>query len=177
MHVPNIARAFASFNRTYRPKNAFRRHPKGRPPQPERPRNFIRYRDPQGRFALSYPRNWTLRRGGGVQISSAALGSFVRVDLVPDEPQFWKQLARDMEAGGARTRIRSHGGHHPVHVKGTVQVRGTWFDWDAFAWPLGKLRVILSLGNVVDPRRSATIERYEDGILASIRRAFVVRGG
>lgn len=51
------------------------------------------------------------------------------------------------------------------------------FDWKAWARPSGDLRVVLSLGNVVDPARGSMLERSEDRTLEAIRRSFRVFSG
>ena len=171
-----MASAFRSFNRTYRSKNAFRSRGDSTPSVPAGPpRNFVRYKDPKGIFELNYPSDWSLQKKEGVQVSSERLGSFARVDIRPDTPHFWDHLKQDFAEAGEEVEYLTRNGSHPIHVRGKVRAKGMNFMWDAYAYALGNNRLILSLGNVVDPRRSKAIERYEDSVLAAIRRYFRAR--
>lgn len=176
MMVSGMGRTFNAINRSYKPRNAFRSRSGRKSTVPSGPpKSFTTFRDPQGRFVLDYPADWKLRTGDGIQVTSARLGSFARVDILPDCPRFWENLKEQLIRAGGSVRFRTRNGSRPVHVRGKIHVGRTDFDWDAYAYRLGKTRVVLSLGNVVDPGRSAAIERYEDGVLASIRRHFLVR--
>ena len=76
---------------------------------------------------------------------------------------------------GARVKIEKRNGSKPVHVRGKVETASTRFAWNAYAYKRGEQKIILSLGNVIDRSRSKTLERYEDRILAGIRRQFSVK--
>ena len=140
-----------------------------------RPDSFKTYRDPKGLFVLEYPSDWTLRRGRTVQVNSDRLGSFARVDVVPFTSTLWRDLMAAMAREGTRVTIEKRNGSKPVHVRGKVKVSSTRFSWNAYAYRNKDQKIILSLGNVIDSRRSRMIERYEDRVLAAIRREFSAR--
>lgn len=142
-----------------------------------RPISFVRYRDPEDRFELSYPAEWKLNPDLGVHASSALLGSFVRVDVVEESTEIWKQLGLEAAQAGGALQVRSHRPGSPEVVTGHLVVGETRFSWSGCAWRINGVKVILSLGNVLDPARSRAIESYEDRILSAIRRHFKLGPG
>lgn len=138
------------------------------------PRSFRTYRDPDERFELGYPAEWRLKRDGGVHVSSARMGSFARVDVVPAGADFWSFLERAVDLERGTFRMDSHRGGR---ARGVIRMAGLRFAWDGTVHPLGDRSVVLTLGNVLDSRRNRSIEAYEDRVFAAIRRSFKLGPG
>lgn len=141
------------------------------------PPGFKTYRDPQGRFRLSYPGNWKLHRSGAVHVVSEQIGSFARVDPFRGSREVWDEIQESFRQAGGKVKIESRRGTDPEVVKGWIKMDGRRFDWEARAYSIPTGTLVLSLGNVVDKRRGRAIERYEDGVLRAIRRHFKVTAG
>ena len=137
------------------------------------PKSLVTWKDPAGRFELWYPSSWRLTNVGGVMARSASIGSFARVDVVESPTGLWGDVVRALEAAGAMVQLR----HRPTETRlhGEVDLDSVHFRWDAYAHPVQGGVAVLSLGNVVDAKRGRTLERYEDVMLATIRRHFTAR--
>lgn len=136
------------------------------------PITFVTYHDPLGRFQLSYPSDWALERTGGIHVYSLHLGSFAHVSLLPASGCLCELLEREMARAGGKAELRTTREQHPECIRGTLSHKKYLYACDAKAWIQGKKKVVLFIGNVTKPQRSAGIERYEDRILAAIRRYF-----
>lgn len=133
---------------------------------------FQRYEDPAGRFKLGYPSSWTLQTHHGVHVSSPRLGSFVRVEVLPASAALWTHVEQALaDAGISATIVPCD----DQHVRGTLVVAPTRFAWEAWAYPCGEERLILSVGSVLDRPPSGSLLRYEDRVLKAIRKSFRVR--
>lgn len=64
----------------------------------------------------------------------------------------------------------------PKQVRGKLQIGGTRFAWNAYAYEHKSETVVLFTANVVDSERSTKIERFEDKVLEGIRREFKILG-
>ncbi len=137
----------------------------------EPPPSFACHEDPRERFTLSYPGDWILTKRNGVHAASPRIGTFVHVEVLADTLDPWAFLVEDAKASGAvldglRTR--------EDRASGTLVAGDYRFEWEARRFPRGSERIILATGNVADAKRSRAIERYEDVVLAAIRRYFRV---
>ena len=139
-----------------------------------KPKSFISYEDPGKRFELHYPSTWTLKKQNGIHISSSEIFSFARVDTGANAKQVWRDIRQHIEQMGGSMKIAKHTPGKPESVRGEVVLGNIRFRYDGYAWNLGKEVVVLSLGNVIDPKRSRGIEKMEDTILSGIRRHFCV---
>ena len=139
-----------------------------------KPKNFISYEDPKKRFELHYPSDWTLEKHNGIHISSSKIFSFARVDVGKDEKRIWSHVKKRIEEAGGEMKLERRQAGSPEKVRGEVSMEGIRFRYDGYAWHLGKEAVILSMGNVIEPKRSRAIEKFEDTILEGIRRHFWV---
>jgi hypothetical protein len=168
--VRQMARLLHDLDRDFRNLSRLRHAPIG----VGSPKSFARYHDPQARFEFGYPSEWKLKRDGGIQVSSERMGSFARVDLVPAGTDFWSFLERAVDQEGGTFRMDSHRG---ARARGEIRMDGLRFAWDGTVYALGDSTLALTLGNVLDSKRSAAIEAYEDRILAAIRRSFKLGPG
>jgi hypothetical protein len=141
---------------------------------PRPPKSFQCWRDPDGRFEFRSPSTWELTNVGGVMARSREIGSFARVDCIPASADPGGQVVQALERSGATVELQQRPGRAPTRLHGEIDLDGIHFRWDAFAYALPGAIAVLSLGNVVDVRRGRALERYEDVILASIRRHFRV---
>lgn len=129
---------------------------------------FTRYQDHLGRFELSYPTEWVREESQGLQVHSPLMGSFAWVDFVPPGAHAWELLESSLKPlGGNLQKTRSLSGP-PEKAWGVLELSVRRFRWSGIVWG----GVLLLLGNVVDPKRGSTLERYEDRILAAIRNSF-----
>ena len=151
-----------------------RQKKEGAPVKLAKPKSFICYEDPAKRFELHYPSTWILKKRNGIHISSTELLSFARVDIGASAKQVWKAIEQEIVNTGGSMKIQKHTTGKPESVRGAVALGNIRFRYDGYAWPVGKEVVVLSLGNVVDSRRSRGIEKMEDTILNGIRRHFCV---
>jgi hypothetical protein len=147
---------------------------RSRKPGSRRPISFVRCRDPLSRFELSYPAEWKLHQDLGVHVSSARLGSFARVDVLPGHAAPWKRLQHEAAEAGGSLRITTRGVGTPETAAGTLAAGERRFSWMGYAWRIETEIVVLFLGKVVDPSSPRAIEGYEDRILKAIRRQFRV---
>ena len=172
MSLEEIARGMMQFlDRLDRMVPARReRSSKTRPSKPAA--GFTRYRDPRGRFELSYPAEWVLEESQGLQIRSPVMGSFAWVDFVPPGAHAWELLDSSLKPlGGNLQKTRSLPGP-PEKAWGVLELGGRRFRWSGIV----RGGVLLLLGNVVDPKRGSTLERYEERIVAAIRGSFKEAG-
>ncbi len=140
------------------------------------PPNFMAFKDLSGLFILKYPSDWELRSEDGVLAFSPCRGNFARVDVFPASPDLWERIAAAIRKEGGWIRLGRRTGSMLVGMRGRIELDSQGYYWKAYAWQVKDKQVVLSLGNVVDPQRSAVLRRYEEGILSAIRRGFVVRG-
>lgn len=140
--------------------------------KPGSPSRFATLRDPDGRFALSYPAEWKLETFHGVLARSSRIASFARVDVLPSSGSLWKQLRAAVEKVGGTIDIQRHAPGSPEHLRGKIEVSTSRFAWNAWAWRGTEETIVLSTGNVIDTKRGTKIERYEDKVLDAIRREF-----
>lgn len=163
-----MARLLQEMDRDFHRLSRLRRAPAPLGP----PKSFVRFHDPAARFELGYPAEWRMREDGGLHVWSTRMGSFARVDVVPGGSDFWSNLERAVRADhGEFALLRVREGP-PARARGEIRIKGLRISWDGTAYRLGGVRVILTLGNVLNPARSATLERYEDKVLEAIRRSF-----
>jgi hypothetical protein len=165
-----MARQLRELDRLYRDLPSLRRPA----PRIGAPLSFARYHDPEARFEFGYPAEWRLKRDGGVHVSSPKLGSFARVDVVPAGADFWAFLERAVDLERGTFRLDSQRG---ARARGEIRMGGLRFAWDGTVHALGDRSAVLTLGNVLDARRSAAVESYEDKTLAAIRRSFKLGPG
>ena len=168
MSLESIARGMMQFlDRLDRMAPARReRSSRTRPSKPTA--GFTQYQDPQGRFELSYPTEWVREESQGLQVHSPVMGSFAWVDFVAPGVQAWELLESSLKPlGGNLQKTRSLLGP-PEKAWGVLELGGRRFRCSGIV----RGGVLLLLGNVVDPERGATLERYEDRVLAAIRDSF-----
>jgi hypothetical protein len=141
------------------------------------PVTFVTYHDQQNRFQLSYPSDWSLERTGGIHVFSLRLGSFAHVSILPASGCLCNRLLEVIERAGGTAELKTTHAKSPERVRGPLALRSYRYACDATAWAVGKSKVVLLIGNVTHPQRSAGIERYEDRVLSAIRRHFKVGSG
>lgn len=142
--------------------------------KPSTPARFSVYRDPKGRFELRYPTSWECLGAEGVLVRSPKIATFVRVDVVPGAPIRWLDLEEAVQKAGGEITIEKHLKGPPKQVRGKLQMGGTRFGWNAYAYEQKTDTIVLFTANVIDAGRSRAIERYEDRVLEGIRREFKV---
>ncbi len=135
------------------------------------PATFARYRDADLGFELHYPMEWSLRTQGALHVGSERIGTFAHVEILPAGTDTWAHISR--EAGAILEELRAEGDR----ATGLLLTPKFRFRWDAQRFVRSRDQVILVTGNVIDSRRSRAIERYEDRVLAAIRRFFKVSDG
>ena len=167
-----FARQMSRLNREISSGTRARGLPSKRPLK-SRPKNLIRYNDHEKRFVLSYPSEWEFDPQSGVCAYSKRHGTFVRVDIFESTPELWDEIGTVIRDIGS-LNIRKRWDGPPEHVRGDLEIGEQFFCWDAYAHRREGEAIVLSTGNVVDRKRSALVERWEDGTLDAIRRYFVV---
>ncbi len=150
----------------------------GRVPGPiGQPKSFTRYVDPDSRFEFGYPSEWGLKCDDGVHAASRKRGTFARVDVVPSGVDFWRNLQKALLQEGGCLRLGKRRPGSPGGRTGEIEVGHVRFLWEAVVYEVRGEQIILSTGNVLEPRRAPEIELYEDKILAGIRRSFKLGRG
>lgn len=144
------------------------------PPRKSRPKNFTAFRDPKGRFVLSYPNEWDFDAVSGICAISRRYGSFARVDVLVRPGRVWEAVTKALAKVGGELSIRREWKGPPRRVRGDLHMAGHFYTWSASAYRCRGEVIVFSTGNVVHSSRSRTVERWEDGTLAAIRRYFKV---
>ena len=139
------------------------------PPRLGRPKSFASFRDPAGRFVLEYPSEWTLEGKGPVRVFSPRIATFAQVEIHPDGSDPWADVEKRILKAGGEVSFATRS---PSGARASLSFGGRRFHWSADVHPVKGGSVILSMGNVLDLARSRALERYEDKVLAAIRRRF-----
>lgn len=132
-----------------------------------RPSTFAAYHDPEDRFELHYPAEWTLQAGHAPTVSSPKLGLLARIDLLPPEGDLWDRLLERLP----RLTITGRRAGSPARAEGRIALGLRVLSWAGSAYTLRAVRIVLSTGLVEDDA-PASIRAYRRGILTSIRRQF-----
>lgn len=140
--------------------------------KPGSPVKFATHRDPEGRFELRYPAEWELQTGHGVLVRSKRIASFANVETVAGAEAPWMELEESVKKLGGELEVTRRLPGPPRQLRGRLRLGPSQFLMNAWAHEVGSHLVVLTTANVVDPERSTKIERYEDKVLAAIRREF-----
>lgn len=136
-------------------------HFKGEKTAPGRTGAYRSFRDPAGRFTLTYPSSWKCR-GEGPVLAVGPNGSFARVDFIRGASDLRKDLEAAFRETGATLSVDDE----------RAEMEGREFEWRGVCHDVEDGAVVLSLCRIQAPRTVRRVRRYERRALQGIREAF-----